>query len=54
GYAHRVGKSMAMGYVATPFATPGSELQVEILGELYAAHVQGTAVYDANGANMRA
>ena len=54
GYAHRVGKSMAMGYVASAHAAPGSELQVEILGEIYAAEVQGPPVYDANGANMRA
>ncbi len=53
GYAHRVGKSMAMGYVNTDHALPGSELKVEILGELYDAEVLGGPVYDANGANMR-
>lgn len=54
GYAHRVGKSMAMGYVATEQAAAGSMLQVEILGEFYEAEVQGAPLYDANGANMRA
>ncbi len=54
GYAHRVGKSMAMGYVSTDKAAAGSRLQVEILGEFYDAEVQGAPLYDANGANMRA
>jgi len=53
GYAHRVGKSMAMGYVAAEHANAGNTLDVEILGEMYKAHVQGAPVYDANGANMR-
>jgi dimethylglycine dehydrogenase len=54
GYGHRVGKSMAMGYVAAEHAIPGSTLQVEILGEFYDAEVLGAPIYDANGANMRA
>ena len=53
GYAHRAGKSMAMGYVSTENAQPGTGLQVEILGELYDAVVLGNPIYDANGANMR-
>lgn len=53
GYAHRVGRSMAMGYVAAEHANAGNTLDVEILGEMYKAHVQGAPVYDANGANMR-
>ncbi len=53
GYAHHVGKSMAMGYVAVGYALPGTGLQVEILGKLYEAQVLGSAIYDANGANMR-
>ena len=54
GYAHRVQKSMAMGYVATEHSVPGSALDVEILGQMYRAEIQGAAVYDANGANLRA
>ncbi|MEM7075278.1 MAG: FAD-dependent oxidoreductase [Pseudomonadota bacterium] len=54
GFAHRVRKSMAMGYVATEHAGAGSALDVEILGKMYRAEVQGAAVYDANGANLRA
>ena len=54
GYAHRVGKSMAMGYVAAAQAEAGTRLQVEILGEFHDAEVLGAPLYDANGANMRA
>lgn len=53
GYGHRVSKSMAMGYIASEHAKPGTALQVEILGELYQAEVLGAPIYDANGANMR-
>ncbi|PSL16587.1 GcvT family protein [Shimia abyssi] len=54
GYGHRAGASMAMGYVSADNAAPGSQLQVEILGEFYQANVLGAPAYDANGANMRA
>jgi dimethylglycine dehydrogenase len=54
GYAHRVGRSMAMGYVGSEHAAAGTRLQVEILGQIYGAEVLGAPVYDANGANMRA
>ncbi|XDZ65333.1 FAD-dependent oxidoreductase [Alphaproteobacteria bacterium LSUCC0684] len=53
GYAHRVGKSMAMGYVKADCVGAGTRLQVEILGELYDAEVLAGPIYDANGANMR-
>ena len=53
GYAHHVGKSMALAYVASEQADHGTELDVEILGEMYKAHVQTTALYDANGGKMR-
>ena len=53
GYAHRVQKSMAMGYVKTDYAHVGTQLQIEILGEFYDAQVLGGPIYDSNGANMR-
>ncbi len=53
GYAHHVQESVAMGYVSTDHAGAGAELQVEILGQMYGATVQGAPLYDANGANMR-
>lgn len=54
GYAHHVKKSMAMGYVGAEHAGAGTKLQVEILGQMYDAEIQGAPLYDANGANMRA
>ena len=53
GYAHHVRKSMAMGYVETTYATPGTQLEVEIIGELYPAVVQGLPLYDPQGTRMR-
>ncbi len=53
GYAHHVGKSVAMGYVTSEHAEPGTALQVEILGEFYLAEVQATALYDPDGIRMR-
>ena len=53
GYAHRVQKSMAMGYVQAEHASAYTKLQVEILGEFYQAEVLRDPIYDPNGANMR-
>lgn len=53
GYGHRTGQSLAMGYVDAAHAAPGSELEVEILGEMYKARVLDGPSYDANGAHMR-
>ena len=53
GYAHHVGKSMAMAYVRTEHAAPGTILDVEILGEFYPIEVQGAPLYDPDGGKMR-
>lgn len=53
GYAHRVQKSVAMGYISTEHSQPGTRVEVEILGQMYSAEIQGPPLYDANGANMR-
>ena len=53
GYAHHVGKSMAMAYVSADHAKAGTELEVEILGEFHKIHVQGAPVYDPSGEKMR-
>ena len=53
GYAHHHGASMAMGYVDTKHADAGTEVDVEILGEMCKATVQGAPVYDPNGGKMR-
>ena len=53
GYAHYVKKSVALGYVPTKYSTPGTKLQVEILGEMFDAEVQGAPLYDPEGSRMR-
>ena len=53
GYAHHVGKSMAMGYVSSEHAQDGSVLDVEILGEMYKAVVHANPLYDPDGLKMR-
>jgi len=53
GYAHHVGKSMAMGYVETTHSAPGTQLEVEIIGEFYPAVVQENPLYDPDGERMR-
>ncbi len=53
GFAHHVGKSMAMGYISNEYAQPDTEVHVEILGDLYRAVVQGAPLYDPRGELMR-
>ena len=54
GFAHHVGKSMALGYVPTSLSTAGTQLEVEILGNRFPAEVLGEAIYDPSGEKMRA
>ncbi len=53
GYAHHVGRSMAMGYLPVGLAKDGMALEIEINGVAYPARVVGHALYDPNGGNMR-
>jgi dimethylglycine dehydrogenase len=53
GYAHHVGKSMALGYVPPELAANYTALEVEILGARYPARVTAAALYDPNGGRMR-
>ncbi|MFT5218085.1 MAG: dimethylglycine dehydrogenase [Gammaproteobacteria bacterium] len=53
GYAHHVQQSMAMGYVPTALALEGTELSVEINGELFAARIITQPLYDPSGERMR-
>jgi dimethylglycine dehydrogenase len=53
GYAHHVGKSMALGYVPAELAEAGTRVEVEIMGELYPAEILGKPLYDADGGKMR-
>jgi dimethylglycine dehydrogenase len=53
GYAHHVGRSMAMGYVPTELSARGQRLEVEILGHMCSAEVQSAPLYDPEGLKMR-
>ena len=53
GYAHHVGKSIALGYVPPKLAADGTSLDVEINGAFYPAIVTAHPLYDANGSKMR-
>ncbi len=53
-YRHCVEKSLAFAYIAPEFATPGTELQVMILGEPIPARLLAEAVYDPRNERPRA
>ena len=53
GYAHHIKKSMAMGYVPTEHANAGNKVEVEILGKMYSAEIQGGPLYDPDGEKIR-
>jgi len=53
GYAHHVGRSIALGYVPTLLAAAGTRVEVEIMGELYPAEILAKPLYDADGGRMR-
>jgi len=53
GYAHTIGRSMAMGYVPIELAKADTSLEVEINGEMYPARVVDKPLYDPDGEKMR-
>jgi dimethylglycine dehydrogenase len=53
GYTHHVKKSVAMGYLPINLAKNGSEIEIEINGDLYKASVQLEPLYDPSGKKMR-
>ncbi len=53
GYGHYVQQSIALGYVPTGLAVPGTRVDVEILGDNYAATIIDQPLYDADGVKMR-
>ncbi len=53
GFAHHVGKSMALGYVPSEHSGDGTAFEVEILGKRYPAKVVAQPVYDPAGLRMR-
>jgi len=53
GFAHHVGQSMALGYVPAALAAAGTEVEVEINGEMYPARIVAEPLYDPGGEKMR-
>lgn len=53
GYGYRLKRSIALGYVRSDLAAPGTELEVEILGERRAALVAREPLYDPLNLRLR-
>ncbi len=53
GYAHHVGRSMAMAYVPPSCSAHGTALEVEINGERFPARVVTAPLHDPSGGRMR-
>jgi dimethylglycine dehydrogenase len=54
GYAHWLGKSLAVAYADAEVAAPGTRLEVEILGERRPAVVAVEPLLDPENARPRA
>jgi len=54
GYSHWTGKSIAYGLIPREQATPGLEVEIEILGDLRPARLLTDPIFDATGERMRA
>jgi dimethylglycine dehydrogenase len=54
GYGWRVGKSLALGMVRPDLAEPGTELEIQILGENYRAVIIAESPYDPDNSRLRA
>jgi dimethylglycine dehydrogenase len=52
-YGHRVGQSIALGYIPKELATADSGFEIELIGELRKATRQSGAPFDASGSRMR-
>ncbi len=53
-YGHVLKKSLAIGYVKSPYATVGTRLQIEVLGERKAATVLVDSPYDPENRDLKA
>ncbi len=53
-YGHRVGRSIALGYVPKELATAEAGFEIELIGERRPAARQAAAPFDPSGARMRA
>ena len=46
GYGHTIGKNIAMGFVDTPHAAIGTELEISIIGNRYKATIVAEPIFD--------
>ena len=53
GFAHYVGKSVALGFVPTAMADDGQRFEIEILGEMRQATLAARPLFDPEGQRMR-
>ena len=53
GYGHRVGRSLALGYVPVALAAASGGFEIEILGARRPAQRLAACAYDPSGARMR-
>jgi dimethylglycine dehydrogenase len=53
GYSHTAGKSIALGFVPRDRAEDGLAVEIEILGEMRAARLISTPLFDPDGTRMR-
>jgi dimethylglycine dehydrogenase len=53
-WSHTLRKSVALAYVQTALATPGTRLEVEVFGEMKTATVHAEPLYDPKNERMRA
>jgi dimethylglycine dehydrogenase len=53
GFGYRLGKSIALAYVRTDLAVPGTRLEVEVLGERRSAIVGAEPLYDPQNLRLR-
>ena len=54
GYGHRIEKSIALGYVKPALAIEGTEVVINILGQMRVAHVVAESPYDSQNQALRA
>ena len=52
-YGHRVGRSLALGYIPAALAAASAGFEIEIIGERRPAERLATCAYDPSGARMR-
>ena len=53
GYSHHARKSIAMGFLPTDRVADGLEVEIEILGQMRAAKVITTPLFDPDGTRLR-